>query len=104
MEASGLKTVKKEIVSFNILGVEVGTNVPKGGDSGHGGRTVLRLYDEASTAWEVSVTPEFGEEVLFDQPKSIEIVLGGDAEAQTLIEALEFAASELRKQLEANKK
>lgn len=102
MKSIKVNTVKKELMNFNILEVDVGTNAPQGGDSGHGGRTVFRLEDQASTAWSLYVSPEYGDEIVVEQPNSIEIVLGGDAEAQTFIEALEFAASELRRQLEAN--
>src|SRR5690606_33809485 len=98
-----VKTVSKEFVSFNILEATVGTNTPKGGDGGHGGRTVFRLKDHASTAWQLNVLHDFGEKTVIEQPSSIEIVLSGDAEAETFIDALEFAAQELRKQLKLNK-
>ena len=91
--------VEKEISSANILRVRVGTNTPCGGDTGHGGRTHVQLVDEASTSWEVEVEVE-GEKKMIrvENPHSITIRLGGDSEADTLIEALEFAAKSLRSQ------
>ncbi len=84
---------QREITSANILCVEVGTNCPRGGDSGHGGRTVLRLFDYAGTAMAASINDSAQLEA-----KKIEIVCGGDCEHQTLIEALEFALRVLRGQ------
>ena len=85
-----------EITRACILKVEVGTNCPQGGDSGHGGRTVLRLIDQAATDMEVSVDGS-----PLKSAGTIEIVLGGDCEAECFIEALEFAARTLRGQLGA---
>ena len=81
----------KEISSANILLVEAGTNCPQGGDSGHGGRTVLRLSDLGGTAMQCRVN----DGTLIDANK-IEIVLSGDTECVTFTEALEFAASVLQ--------
>lgn len=80
--------------SANILNVSVGTNCPQGGDAGHGGRTMLRLIDEAGTAWRVTVD---GKTTV--DPGTIEIVLYGDCEAETFAESLEFAAKTLLEQL-----
>jgi len=76
----------KEITNANILKVQVGTNCPQGGDHGHGGRTLFRLIDRASTSMRCRVNR--GPLV---EASEIEIVLGGDAEHATFIEALEFA-------------
>jgi len=89
------QTAVKEIVNANILAVEAGTNGAHGGDAGHGGRTYIGLRDLASTAWEVRVTSGAGSQ-LISGPEAIEIVLGGDSELQTLVEALEFALAQLR--------
>lgn len=70
----------------NILKVEAGTNCPQGGDWGHGGRTLLRLTDVAGTNMKCRV--DDGE--LADVSK-IEIVMGGDSENETFIEAIKFA-------------
>jgi hypothetical protein len=92
---------KKEIESFNILKVEVGTNCPMGGDAGHGGKTILRLSDEASTAWDIVVKDSYGNVNTIESPKEIELKLYGDSEAETFIEALEFAVNTLKKQIKA---
>ena len=76
----------KLIANHNVLSVTVGTNCPQGGDTGHGGRTLFRLKNEGSTDIRIMVDGK-------DLPsaRSIEIILGGDAEAKTFTEA-EFAA------------
>ena len=84
-----------EIATANIMAVEVGTNCPQGGDSGHGGRTVLRLLDYSSTAMAASIN---GSALVPAQ--KIEIILGGDCEHHAMIEALEFAVRVLRGQTE----
>lgn len=80
----------------NILSVSVGTNCPAGGDSGHGGRTIFRLTNGASTDMSVST-----DEGPLQQVDSVEIVLGGDTECQTFIQALEHAVNVLRAQTKA---
>ena len=92
-----VKLAEKKIEKFNTLKVQAGTNCPQGGDYGHGGRTVLRLCDESSTAMEVKIN----DGPLMDA-KCIEIVLGGDSECDTFIEALEFALETLRAQRTSN--
>lgn len=82
-----------EIHSFNIIKVEAGTNCPKGGDSGHGGRTVFRLTDLGGTDMRVSLNGGPMKSV-----DKVEILLGGDCEAECFIEALEFAVRILRGQ------
>jgi len=86
-----------EFTSANILQIDVGTNCPQGGDSGHGGRTLLRLTDLGGTDIRVEVD---GIEIPIT--KSIEIVLGGDCEHQTFIEAIEFALKIYRQQYAIN--
>ncbi len=80
--------------SLNALTVQAGTNCPQGGDSGHGGRTVLRIINEAHTDLRVRINGGAMEEV-----EQVEILLGGDCEAFTFAEGLEFAAGVLRLQL-----
>src|SRR5260370_37087913 len=46
---------RHEATSANILRVTVETSCPRGGDSGHGGRTLVELEDLAST--DITVTP-----------------------------------------------
>ena len=83
----------KQIASFNTLTVEAGTNCPQGGDSGHGGRTVFRLSNGCGDM-RISVD---GRKI--EGAERIEIILGGDSEAQTFVNALEFAADILRAQM-----
>ena len=81
---------EKEIVNCNILKVQVGTTGFCGGDTGHGGRTYFSLEDLASTDMTVMVGGQ-----LFERGK-VELYFGGDAELETFIEALEFAAKSLK--------
>jgi hypothetical protein len=95
-----------EIPSANILEIEAGTDGPQGGDSGHGGRTYLRLTNGGATAWKVIVTDETGRAQHTEVPKDIEIILGGDTELDTFIEGLKFAVGtleQLRKGQQAEK-
>lgn len=83
--------------NLNFLGVDVGTNCPRGGDSGHGGRTVLRFTNEASTDMRIRVDGGAQMEI-----QSVELILGGDTECETLIQALEFAINALKTFTAAN--
>jgi hypothetical protein len=85
------------MVNANMLTIQAGTNCPQHGDSGHGGRTVLRFIDDGATALTVRVN---GKEV--EDPTEVELVFGGDTEAATLIEGLEFAVRVLRGQFGAD--
>ena len=80
-----------KIETTNIMVVEAGTNCPQGGDKGHGGRTLIRFQDLSNTA----ISGRINDSALVPAQK-IEIILGGDAENETMIEALEFAAKVLR--------
>ena len=81
----------EEFKRANILRVTVGTNCPRGGDSGHGGRTVLIFEDGGGTDLRCGIDSASAAD-----SKRIELVLGGDSEFETLIEGLEFAAQTLR--------
>ena len=80
-----------EVASFNILEVEAGTTGAKGGDTGHSGRTYLRLSDLGSTDLSVRVNKQ-GD---FEYCEDIEIAFGGDSELHTFMEALNFALATL---------
>lgn len=43
-----VETWEREIIDANILSVEAGTNGYQGGDTGHGGRTYIRISDEGA--------------------------------------------------------
>jgi len=84
-------TQKVELTTCNILECEVGTTGYKGGDSGHGCRTYLKLKDHASTDMRLRVN---GEEIdVMDG--QIELIFGGDTELDTLRAALRFALAVL---------
>ena len=44
-----VETWEREIIDANILSVEAGTNGYQGGDTGHGGRTYIRISDAGGT-------------------------------------------------------
>ena len=92
--------VKSLIISdMNVLQVTAGTNGYQGGDSGHGGRTILKIEDLASTDLRVKVKERSrGTASELIEADSVEIVLGGDAELDTFIRALEFAVQTLKEQ------
>ena len=81
-----VETWVAEFISANILEVEVGTTGYMGGDTGHGGRTYLRITDLAST--DLSVNGKDSEEVVIE--------LGGDTELATFTQVLEFALKVLK--------
>ena len=74
---------------FNTLTVTVGTNGYQGGDSGHGGRTYISIEDTGCTDLNARATINS-----HDQTK-VEIMLGGDSELDSIIEALRWAADNL---------
>jgi len=86
-----ISTASTTFENLNILKVDVGTNCPCGGDTGHGGRTLLRFTDEGSTDMRIRI--DGGAQV---EAQSVELVFGGDAECQTLIQSLEFALDALK--------
>lgn len=93
VDGVNVETWKAEMVSANIIEVEVGTTGFCGGDSGHGGRTYFSIKDLASTAMTAKVvTDKYGD------TEDVTIELGGDTELQTFIEALEFAVKVLKDQ------
>ena len=67
-----------------ILRCSVETTGFQGGDSGHGGRTTVRLEDLGGCDLSGSVANEM-----------VTIAVGGDAELRVLIQALRFAADSL---------
>ena len=86
-------TWSRSIVSANILEAEAGTNGYHGGDSGHGARTYLRLADLGSSAMWCRAQDYDG----------VEILLGGDTELATVIEALKWMVSVLEAQSEVGR-
>lgn len=82
-----IQTWETTISSANIIEVEAGTNGYHGGDTGHGGRTYIRIADQGGTDMEAKI-PNDG--------RGVEICLGGDTELGTMIEALEFILNILK--------
>lgn len=80
-----IRKVNKEIVSANIIGVLVEHNGIQGGDAGHGGYVKINIKDLASTSMEVN-----GED-----GANLELIMRGDTERETLIDALKFIVNEL---------
>jgi hypothetical protein len=96
VDVNGVKvpTCIREFSSANIIEVEVGTTGLCGGDTGHGGRTYLRIKDLSSTDMSCRLSGNS-----CGDTGQIEIMLGGDCELGTFDEALEFAAETLRDQI-----
>lgn len=92
IDGEEIPTVTRKITSANVISVTVGTNGYQGGDSGHGCRTFFRLKDESSTDMSCRLSGKS-----CGDTGQVEITLGGDCELETFIQALEFAADELRK-------
>ena len=83
-------TFKKEIISANMLEVEVGTTGHQGGDSGHGGRTYFKVENLSSTDMTVEADGSGSSDV------KVEITLGGDSELDTFCEALRIGYNVLK--------
>lgn len=92
MQKYGINTQSKLCSDCNELEIEVGTTGFCGGDAGHGGKTYLRLKNKASTDMQIKV--DDGD---LKEANSFEILLSGDTELKTFIEALDFALTELKK-------
>ena len=87
VDGTHINTFKKEIVSANILEVEVGTTGYMGGDTGHGGRTFFRIKDLASTDMRRAFRDN-GKYVNSRYLNDLELTFGGDCELDTFCEAL----------------
>ena len=88
-----VKMYEKEITQANILRVAAGTTGLCGGDSGHGGRTFIELEDLGDTDIECKVQENASGNLL------IKIGLGGDSELETIVEAFEFVAETLGREV-----
>jgi len=95
IDGNFVTTKLTQIWSANGLMVEVGTNGHKGGDSGHGSRTILRIADVGGTdirCNKLVTREEYGAN------GGVQIILGGDSELDTFIQALEYAVKTLKEQ------
>ena len=88
-DGTEITTRECEVVSANILEVEAGTTGAKGGDSGHGGRTYIRIENMGGT--------DIAVRALGVDAEGFELELGGDCELYTIIEALKFAVQVLER-------
>lgn len=84
----------QEIEDICSLRIEVGTTGTKGGDSGHGCRTVFRLVDLGSTDMRGGIKGHYAGKSTVnaggDNLERIEIAFGGDQELKNFIKALNF--------------
>lgn len=68
-----------------MLQVEAGSTGKCGGDSGYGCRTYFRIEDVASTDMKINkISDRYG------FVSGFEVILGGDSELDSIIEALKF--------------
>jgi len=88
-EVDKIPKLEKEYNNANIILLTVG-KIESDGDWGHGGRTYIKLKDGSSTDAMISITDISGKKHIFDTSEweSIEILAGGEAERQTLSEAM----------------
>lgn len=86
-----VNTKKEDFIDCNMLEVEAGTTGFMGGDSGHGCRTYLRVVDRASSDMRVSKFQN-----------GFSIMLGGDSELRTILQALKFMVRTLEKDIVNN--
>lgn len=91
-DGTEITTYSREIESCNILEVEAGTTGYRGGDTGHGGRTYFRIQNAANTDMEVHSYNDrwYTDCVAGPDECGVEVVLGGDCELETMIQALKF--------------
>jgi hypothetical protein len=88
-----LVKTKRTFESANILSVEVHTSAPRGGDS-----APSSIELDNSSGWTLVAD---GKRI--ERAEMIRLELRGDTEAETVIEALEFAARSLREQMLLNR-
>jgi len=88
---------RKQFQQDNSLVAEVGSNCPQGGDSGHGGRTILSFEDTGATVLDVVIRDQLGNEQHIEDVAQVTLIFGGDSEHGTLVQALEFMLGVLRK-------
>ena len=88
-----IQTFSREIYNANVIYFEAGTTGYCGGDSGHGGKTYIKINDLGGTDITVNPIPE-GKQ----GNGGVEIIFGGDAELDTLIMGLKFITKVLEDQ------
>jgi hypothetical protein len=82
-----MKTDEATFYGACILTARVETNVPQGGDAGHGGKTTVSLSDAGGFA--------FGDGGVAEVDQTVRIEALGDSEAEVLANALIWAGERL---------
>lgn len=99
-----MRSKEIEVCSACITSCKVSTNVPRGGDSGHGGVTTIVLKDlggtDMSLAYSTSESEQY--EVRVSRPTTITLQFGGDWEAQNIVKLLRLASFHLEEMIEQN--
>ena len=90
IDGKSVETTIREFTEFTRMGVEVGTNGLKGGATGHGSRTYIRLFDTGG-GYNLEFHIKKGK---YDNDDLI-ISAGGDNELQTLAAVFRFVADQL---------
>jgi hypothetical protein len=98
VDGKSIETTTREFDTFTRVGVEVGTNGLQGGDSGHGSRTYIRLFDTGG-GYKLDFRIKKGK---YDNDDLI-ITAGGDDELQTLAEIFRFIADNLEVKIKEGK-
>jgi hypothetical protein len=95
----GVPLHREQFEGENTLEAFAGTSAPQGGNVDHGAQTVLMVSDLDATAF-TSIRVLMHEDA--ETPSGFAVILGGDSEAATFADALEFAAKTIRRQLKQN--
>ena len=93
------ETFKKEIVSANIIEVEVGTTGLLYNNAGKGSCTYFSIEDKACTNLKANVETEDKVRYEFDEAHKVEIILERDTELETFVDALRFALEVLESKM-----
>lgn len=86
-----INTKIEDFVDYNTLEVEAGTTGYMGGGTKHGCRTYLRVVDRGNSDMRVSKFQN-----------GFSIMLGGDSELDTILQALKFMVKTLEKDIVNN--
>jgi hypothetical protein len=100
MESKEFHSHSKEITNCNIIKVSVKHNGYCGGDSGHGGFVEIEIKDLAGTDMSIEDVLDTNKNYIVKgktQISNIKLIVQGDSERDTLIEALEFVVLNLKK-------
>ena len=93
-DGTRITTFTREITGANMLEVEAGTNGFKGGNAEHGSRTYFRITDIGNTDMFVKTSRR----PFSNNTESVEFILGGDCELETIIRALKFVVKVLEEE------